>query len=232
MYKGTSAILIVLFLLTSGISQPVSELPDQNVSGLGQTDIYPNGNIKFIPQTPIFLSHSQNFYRKNFNANFQVGPDYTGISASLIQLRNNQLSLGFSIQMNQIVSTNQDIRDRYRALQPTGQYFFVPLLLNIKLHLYQNAEIHDFSPYLITGLGPAFGLYVPYGNFFNNLTTISSEIGGGGFIGAGVDYFWQEEWALSFDVRYNIFMFAQPLGDDQDYRGVSFFVGFSKALDY
>ncbi len=195
------------------------------------------GNIQSEALSPpagqIRFSHYRNFYRENFVGNVLVAPAYSGFQGMLCRAETDRLMFGVAFQWNRIFSTNQKERDLYRDFQPSGQYMFVPILLNVKLHLIDRADVGSFVPYLTAGFGPALGLFFPYGNnFFKTLGAVSGEIGGGGYLGIGTDFLWQEEWALSFDVRYNFFRFSHPLGENQEYKGVSFFVGFSRALDY
>jgi hypothetical protein len=190
------------------------------------------------PVTRYMQSHSSlyyhNFYRKNLNGNFLYGPNSSGFSGSITGLKNDKFAMGMIFQLIRIVESNQNVRDAYSMnIQPQDQYYVIPFLLNIRINLKSRASIGDIVPYLVAGFGPAIGLYFPKGNgYFNNLDAVSANIGGGGFIGAGIDYLWIESWALSFDVRYNIYQFTQPLISDYKYNGVTFFVGFSKALDY
>ena len=178
-------------------------------------------------------SYYHNFYRKIINGRVLVGSNYSGFSGSIIRMQRERIAFGFALQFNNIYNSNQPFRELYKELHPQDQYFFIPFLLNIKLHLNHDASLGDVVPYLIVGFGPALGLYLPYGNnFFNTLSRISGQIGGGGFGGIGVDYLWQEAWAISFDIRYNFYRFFQPLGLDQEYKGVSFFIGFSRSLHY
>lgn len=223
------SILIVLVLTGISVAQkgPGGRLP--GISGEPATDVYPDHPSRLTAPSKNFF---RNFYRKSGNARIVLGTDYEGISGSLIRLKRQRVSAGFSLQMNRIYRTNQSARDSYRQLQPAGSYYLIPFLLNIKVYFTNRAAIGDFVPYLIAGFGPALGLYMPAGhNFFNTLDAISGQIGGGGFLGIGTDYFWAEEWAISLDVRYNFFTFQHPLGENRDYKGISFFIGFSKALD-
>lgn len=232
--KKYFVIFFVLVILAQAFAQPGYGQQQTIQKQAGQTDLLPGterGPNDF-PQSPVLFSHYENFYRKNVKANFLISSQYSGFSAALLQLKRERLALGLSFQVNQVSGTNDRVRELYGAGQTDGQYFFVPFLFNIKIPLLPEANVSDFEPYLIAGLGPAFGLYMPYGNFFKNFSTISGKIGGGGFAGAGVDYFWQEEWAFSLDIRYNLYAFTHPLGRDQDYRGLSVFLGFSRALDY
>jgi hypothetical protein len=225
------SLFILLVLVSLSFAQMGRPDPARNYPELGNTDIY--GGQGGFEQNLIPFSHFDNFYRRDVHARILISPDYTGLSGSLLSLKNRRYSMGLAMQFNQLITTNQRVRQTYRELQPGGQYYFIPILLNIKIHLNQNADLHDFAPYIIGGLGPALGLYIPSGgNFFNNLSAISNEIGAGGFAGVGVDYFWKEEWALSLDVRYHLFRFSQPFGENREYRGVTFFFGFTKAIDY
>ncbi len=227
MKKLTIALMIQLAIIGGLLAQE----PAPFSSGNG---LFPENRQVAVsgPATRIY-SHYENFYRETGNAELQFAPGYTGISATFLRLRQRQLAIGFAVQFNSVVSTNRSVRDAYSKIQPTGQSMFIPFLFNIKLHLTANASVQSIVPYVTAGLGPALGLYIPYGNnFFSTLGSISGQIGGGGFAGVGLDYHWQDEWAVSFDVRYNIFRFEQPVGLDKDYEGTSFFIGISRALDY
>ena len=61
---------------------------------------------------------------------------------------------------------------------------------------------------------------------------MNTYIGGGAFVGLGVDYLWAEEWAISADVRYNVIRFDAPVGSTSNFDGVSFFFGFIHAFGY
>jgi len=229
--------VIVLFsffsLVYCGLTQgSINNLGDK-IHSIRRNELHLPRQTIYPKQSITHFSHYKNFYRKNLNAKLLFSPDYEGISTTWARLRTDRTSLGISMEVNQLLVSNQPEREFIRNWSPKGQYFFIPLLLNVKFHLYQNANMNDFVPYIIAGLGPALGLYIPYGyGFFKNLGRISSEIGGGGFIGMGVDYLWQEQWALSFDLRYNLFHFSHPLGENQEYKGLSIFFGFTRAIDY
>ncbi len=225
-------IIVLVFVSIAGIFAQDSFYHDLRTNTEAIQSAADAANPANIGQNYRFY-YFRDFYRKTLNANFLANPDYTGVSASLFQLKGNRSSVGFSMQFNHILTSNASSRQAYADLQPQSQYFFIPFLLNIKLHPLNRANSGNITPYLVAGFGPALGFYWPMeNNFFRTLGAISGEIGGGGYAGLGVDYFWKEEWALSFEVRYSIFRFAHPLGEDQEYRGVTFLAGFSKAMDF
>jgi hypothetical protein len=231
MIRNITCLLVLLIFAGTVLSQGL----DHFVPGTGElssnTEII-TGDTQLRFRSPQ-LSHYRNFYRNNLGGRLQFGQDYSGISGSLIRLRSNRLAMGFTFQLNQIFTGSQTSQELNPDLQSSGQYLFVPFLFTMKYHLVNDVGVADVVPYIIAGAGPTLGLHFPYGNnFFSTLQTISGQLGGGGFAGIGVDYLWSEEWALSLDVRYNLFRFSQPFGPNQEYRGVSFFMGFSRALDY
>ncbi len=227
--KQVISIFMGIIFVTSGLFGQAVPFKPENRMYPPQSTIDKTKQVMFQNH----FTHYQRFYKKNFLGKIQYANNYEGISTSLFRSGNNRMVWGFSAQLNRIITSNQNTRELYRNLQPNSQALFLPFLLNLKFHLVDQAEIGSVVPYLIAGFGPTMGLYFPQGNnFFNTLGTISAEIGGGGFIGAGIDYLWQEEWALSFDVRYNFFRFLHPLGENQEYKGASFFIGFSRALSY
>jgi outer membrane protein W len=105
-----------------------------------------------------------------------------------------------------------------------------PLWFSLKFRLSDRSN-SKFSPYIITGVGPTLALRFHNGSsFISSLTEFSTEWGGGGYFGAGFDYLWGGEWAISADVRYNVIRFDNPVGLDSDYSGFSFAVGFTRAF--
>ncbi|GAB4368418.1 MAG: hypothetical protein Kow0042_09580 [Calditrichia bacterium] len=222
-------IFIVLVLNLSLLAQepeamfPASGIPPGNTPAIEHS----------LPEisSPLYLNRYKHFYRQNVVSHFHYGLNYSGFSAALTHMRTHRMMYGFSLQLNQIYSNNANVSQLNNITQTEGSSLFLPILFNIKYHLVSNPASGNFIPYIIAGFGPALGLYFPYGqNFFHNLSSVAGRIGGGAYVGLGVDYLWQDEWAFSFDVRYNLFHFTHPLGEDKRYEGVSFFLGFSRAL--
>jgi hypothetical protein len=116
------------------------------------------------------------------------------------------------------------------SVSASDDYLTSPFWFTLKFRLSDRSS-SNFSPYIITGLGPTLALRFNNGsNFISALSEFNTVWGGGGYLGAGFDYLWAGEWAISADIRYNVIRFDNPVGLNRDYSGFSFAVGFLRAF--
>lgn len=181
-------------------------------------------NAQFYPG-----SRSDQFYHRNGIMRLQVGDEFIGSSVAFFTRGSNRFQYGMNMNMF-TVSTGQRLLDDYYRTTVSESALLIPFWLSLKIRLH-SGDSGNLYPYIITGLGPALGLkFNNASGVLNSLTHIETEFGGGAFVGIGMDYIWSEDWAFSADVRYNYVRFNNPLGLSDEYKGVSFAVGFIRAF--
>lgn len=169
------------------------------------------------------------FYQQNGMAQFNVGNEFAGSSIAYYRGGSGHLIYGFNVDILSVGTTPPPIQNFHApTINQTGM--LIPFWFTLKMRLSQNPN-NTLSPYLITGAGPTLGMRIKdNSSFVNALSSIDSELGAGGFVGAGVDYLWAGSWAISMDVRYNVIRFANATGLSDAYDGVSFSIGFIRAF--
>lgn len=196
----------------------------------------PNPISTFTPKTienPNLLEEysfsSVDFYgHHNGTMHLLVSNDYVGSSFSYFPSTTNRLQYGLNAGIIPIVQNGNSTYLRGEE----NRSLLIPLWFSVKIRLRTGYD-DKLIPYFIGGLGPTLGLnFGPYGGFFNSINHLNGELGGGGYMGLGVDYLWAEDWAFSMDVRYNLFVFDQPVGKDKEFSGFSFFIGFARAFGF
>jgi len=195
----------------------------------------PNPGFTIHPQIPTsdieYHSAANNYFYENNNGMMQMmmSPDFMGPTFSYFNRSDNRIQYGFNAGIIPVATDNEIIRDYYRA-NAQSRLLLVPFWLSIKIRL-RTQQDDRLIPYVITGMGPTLGLDLGTNNgFINTINYMRGELGGGGYLGLGFDYLWAEEWAISADARYNVFVFDQPIGEDKEFEGVSFFIGFTRAF--
>lgn len=183
-----------------------------------------------IEQSQYFPASDHRFYESdNGLTQMMISNDYLGSSFSYFRRSDNKVQLGFNAGIISIAEENNEGSDYYRADE---QYslFLIPFWLSIKVRLTANQD-GQLIPYATGGLGPTLGLdFGQNRGFVSSINNVIGQLGGGGYLGLGFDYLWAEEWAISTEVRYNIFVFEHPLGGDRRFDGFSFFIGFGRAF--
>ena len=171
------------------------------------------------------------FYEQNGTGRINMGAGYVGSSVAYFQKGSGRLLYGLNIDLLAVETVRELLPNRFVPVYRETA-LIVPLWLTLKIRLLQQPH-STLSPYLISGIGPTWGLRIHNdGDFFDALGSIQGQIGAGGFVGAGIDYLWAEDWALSMDVRYNVIRFDNPLGLEESYDGFSFSIGFMRAFDW
>jgi opacity protein-like surface antigen len=160
---------------------------------------------------------------------FHAGSNFFGSSLAYFTRGDGKLLYGINLNVMSIPTADDYLTGFYRSPVQTSALLF-PLWFTLKLRLSDRSS-SKFSPYIITGVGPTLALRFHNGSkFINALSEFNTEWGGGGYLGAGFDYLWGGEWAISADIRYNIIRFDNPVGLNRDYSGFSFAVGFLRAF--
>ncbi|GEM_PF-3126105 len=188
------------------------------------------------PQSPAItnpafyhISQYDRFYSRTGVMHLQAGEDFLGSSLAYFRKGSNRLLYGMNLSVL-TVNTGQRLLDGYASgtIGTTG--YIIPFWLSLKIRINPRSP-GNITPYIITGLGPTLGLNLHEASgFINSLSHLEAELGGGAFLGAGVDYIWNEDWAFSVDIRYNYVRFNNPLGLSDEYRGLSFSLGFVRAF--
>ncbi len=185
------------------------------------------------PSTPVpaFYHGSKydRFYTRTGIMHLQAGEDFIGSSVAYFRKGNNRFLYGMNLSFL-TVDTGQRLLNGYSSgtIGETG--YLIPFWLSLKIRL-KTGDTGNITPFILTGLGPTLGLKLHQASgFINSLSHLEAELGGGAFLGAGVDYIWNEEWAFSADIRYNYVRFNNPLGLSDEYRGLSFAIGFVRAF--
>jgi len=173
---------------------------------------------------------SNNFYgNNNGTVHLLVSNEYVGSSFSYFPRTTNRLQYGLNVGIIPILK-NKNNTSNYYLRGDEERLLLVPFWLSVKIRLRTNYD-DRLIPYLIGGFGPTLGLdFGPYSGFFDSITHLRGELGGGGYVGFGIDYLWTEDWAFSMDARYNLFVFDHPVGKDKEFSGFSFFIGFARAF--
>lgn len=176
------------------------------------------------------VSGWNDFYQHNGMMHLHAGSEYVGSSIAYFTRGSSRLMLGLNIDLLPISTTPNYVRHYYDSSIPTRSSVLVPVWFSMKLRLTTNNN-HRIAPYLIAGAGPTLGLqFNGSSDVFDSITQVNSEIGGGGFAGAGFDYRWADDWAISSDIRYNVIRLSNPIGNSDNYDGLSFYVGFVRAF--
>lgn len=178
-----------------------------------------------------YNSAANDYFYENNNGIMQmmISPEFMGPTFSYFTRSDNRLQYGFNAGLIPVATDNELVRDYYRA-NNQSRLLLVPFWFSLKIRL-RTQQDEQIIPYLITGLGPTLGLDLGTSNgFINTINYMRGELGGGGYLGLGFDYLWAEEWAISADARYNVFVFDQPIGEDKEFEGFSFFIGFTRAF--
>ncbi len=173
----------------------------------------------------------QEFDRQGGRMQFQAGANYTG--GTIGYLHGGSAGIIYSLAID-VLPVAEPANQLQGAYNPALRYasFLVPFWFSIKFRLTHN-NTAKISPYIITGMGPTLGIRLnPNRSFLNSFSNIETAWGGGGFAGAGFDYLWAEEWALSFDIRYNVIYLNSPIGSQDNYSGFSFAIGFMRAFGF
>lgn len=194
-----------------------------------------NPFITISPQRPIEerLEYSlleNNFYNNNNGSmQFMVADEYFGTSFSYFKRTTNRFQYGLNGGIIPMISNYHATQQLYKDNEQ-NRLLLLPFWLSLKIRLRTNLE-DKMIPYLIGGFGPTLGLNLGSNNgFIDTISYLRGQIGGGGYAGVGVDYLWAEDWAISMDVRYNVFAFDHPLGEDKEFSGFSFYIGFVRAF--
>lgn len=174
---------------------------------------------------------SSDFYEHNNGTmHLIMSGEYVGSSFSYLSRTENRMQYGLNAGLIPIAQNSNTASDYY-VRGDENRLLLVPLWFSVKIRLKTTDD--KLVPYLIGGLGPTLGLdFGPYNGFFNSLNHLNGELGGGGYAGIGIDYLWAEDWAFSMDVRYNMFLFDQPVGRDKQFSGFSFFIGVARAFGF
>ena len=170
------------------------------------------------------------FYGNNNGAvHLLMSNEYVGSSLSYFPKTNTRLQYGMNVGIIPMVKNNNTPSDYYLRGNE-DRLLLIPFMLSLKIRLKTSYD-DKLIPYIIGGLGPTLGLDLgPYNRFFDSIAHLNGELGGGGYVGFGIDYLWAEDWAFSTDIRYNLYMFDHPVGDEREFSGFSFFVGFARAF--
>lgn len=201
---------------------------------LGAAYSQPDPISTFTPENHKLLEEyafsSADFYgNNNGTVHLLMSSEYVGSSLSYFPKATNRLQYGLNAGIIPIVK-NENTTSNYYLRGDERRLLLVPFWLSVKIRLRTSYD-DKLIPYLIGGLGPTLGLdFGPYNRFFDSITHLSGELGGGGYVGLGFDYLWAEDWAFSMDVRYNLFLFHHPVGDDKEFSGFSLFIGFARAF--
>lgn len=194
-----------------------------------------NPFIEIRPNKPnkqsLRYSSLDNYFYNNNNGSMQLmmSNEYVGSSFSYLRKTTNRFQYGLNSGIIPMVSNYHATQQYYKGNEQNRLLLF-PFWLSLKIRLRTNLE-DILIPYFIGGLGPTLGLDLGSNNgFIDTISYLRGEIGGGAFIGMGADYLWAEDWAISLDVRYNIFVFDHPLGEDKEFSGFSFYIGFIRAF--
>lgn len=192
-----------------------------------------NPFIEFKPQKPDnerfgYSYLNNNFYdHNNGSMQLMLSNEYVGSSFSFFKKTTNQFQYGLN---SGIIPIFNDYSENQPNYSNQSRLLLIPVWLSLKIRLKTNLK-DNLIPYFIGGLGPALGLDLGSNmGFIDTISYLRGELGGGAFIGAGVDYIWTEDWAISLDVRYNMFSFDHPLGGDKEFSGFSVFIGFIRAF--
>lgn len=195
-------------------------------------------NNPFVELRPLKTSSQRlryllpdNYFYNNNNGTMQLmmSNDYVGSSFSYFRKTANRFQYGLNVGIIPMASNYQTAQQYYEENEQNKLLLF-PFWLSLKIRVRTNLE-DKLIPYFIGGLGPTLGLDLGSNNgFIDTISYLRGEIGGGAFIGAGADYLWTDEWAISMDVRYNVFVFDHPLGDDKKFSGFSIYLGFIRAF--
>jgi len=173
----------------------------------------------------------EDFQDRSGRALFTAGPGYVGSSLAYFMNGGGRLQYGLNLDLVTVFDgAQQRLTQAGYTVSQSEQAFLVPLWLSMKVKVTDN-PFAKFAPYVITGAGPTLGLKFNDASTFSNIiSNVEGELGGGAFLGAGVDFMWMERWAISTDVRYNFVKFNDTLGLSDEYRGVSFSFGFIRAF--
>jgi hypothetical protein len=171
---------------------------------------------------------NNNFYdHNNGSTQLMMSNDYVGSSFSFFKKTTNRFQYGLNSGIIPILNDYPENQPNYSN---QSRLLLIPFWLSLKIRLRTNLD-NKLIPYFIGGLGPTLGLDLRSNmGFIDTISYLRSELGGGAFIGAGVDYIWTDDWAISLDVRYNIFAFDHPLGEDKEFSGFSVYIGFIRAF--
>jgi hypothetical protein len=160
---------------------------------------------------------------------FHAGSNFFGSSLAYFTRGESKLLYGVNLNVFSVSANDDYLTSFYRSPVQTSALLF-PFWFTLKFRLSDRSS-SNFSPYIITGLGPTLALRFNNGsNFISALSEFNTVWGGGGYLGAGFDYLWAGEWAISADIRYNVIRFDNPVGLNRDYSGFSFAVGFLRAF--
>lgn len=89
-----------------------------------------------------------------------------------------------------------------------------PLSIDLKNRILGGTKL---SPYVSYGALFVWAAEKPIGA--ENFAEDKSQFGYGGSVGAGIDLFFSEHWALGVEYQYLYARFANPIGLTDDYRG-------------
>ena len=190
-----------------------------------------NGFAKTKVHQPSQMSW-QDFDQQNGKVQFVAGAGYFGSTISYFRKGTGRLMYGFNMDILPISTGVNAANDYFGAGLPgiSQTSLLMPFWFSMKMRL-TNRPASSISPYVIAGLGPAIGLRMEnQQSFWDSISSINADLGGGGFAGIGVDYLWADEWAISADVRYMALDFDSPLRFSEDYSGLTFALGFVRAF--
>lgn len=214
---------LTVFFLMSGL---MGMAPGQDQSPA----IHPQpASVSYVPYQP--ASNWQQFDQHSGMMQFHAGADFFGSSLAYFARGSGRVLYGLNLNIMSIATTSDRLTNFYHSPVQSSALMF-PLWFTLKLRLYDSPG-SKISPYVITGVGPTVALRFNNGSgFFSALSEFNTQWGGGGFVGAGFDYLWAGEWAISADIRYNAIRFDNPAGLNSDYSGLSFAVGFIRAFGW
>ncbi len=216
------------------------------LAGVFAGGVFAQDQTSPVPTTPVSLSglsasvysagagygshpSLNRFYERTGQMHVNFGAGYVGSSLAYFVRGKRRLLYGANLNVLS-VSTGHHRSRAYGGAVVSRQALLVPFWFTFKWRLRESAY-GRFSPYVIGGLGPVLFVQVPEGrNILNSLTRMFGNLGGGAFLGIGLDYLWAEDWAFSADVRYNYFRVNHPTGLQSDNSGLSLFVGLTRAF--
>ncbi|RMG66358.1 MAG: hypothetical protein D6715_07225 [Calditrichaeota bacterium] len=162
------------------------------------------------------------FYQQHGTMQMAVHPDFATALFSYFREPFSQRAFGVIAGVAPLSRTTRGANG-FTDVQTHALLF--PLWLSLKIRLTNSPSAH-VVPYLIGGFGPSFALdYGPNRQVNLNFSNSHFLAGGTAFAGAGVDYLWARDWAISADLRYIVLRYPSAVVGRTNLDGLSFSIG-------
>lgn len=220
--KKIGTIWIFLSLFAAVLAQGLNQIHPNN-SSLGGSSQFTGSLNSYDPLG--------DFYGQTAMMNVHASPAFYGTSIAYLTSGDSRFMYGLDINILQVDNGVNQFNGSYYRL-PGQSTLLIPAWFTFKYRL--GSHVNDtILPYIIGGAGPAFGLQLGSSrDFLTSVGQAQGFWGGGAFLGTGVDYLWDDSWAISADVRYHLMEYDAPVATADSYRGLSLYLGVIRAFDW